>query len=118
MEDNFTKFTSSNCSDTVFNLSHRVLFDTEIKTTEKSSDYAPIQRKINEPELRIDFNKSLCCMRIKWHYKKNLIQILTTYQSLLPNLHGNHSMVVLFWKFSLIQVDSGLFQAMENPKGY
>ena len=37
------------CSDTIFNLSHRVLSDTEIKILEKGLDFAPIQRKINEP---------------------------------------------------------------------
>ena len=30
------------CSDTVFNLSHRVLTETEIKVLEKGLDYAPI----------------------------------------------------------------------------
>ena len=37
------------CSDTIFNLSHRVLSDTEIKILERGLDFAPIQRKINEP---------------------------------------------------------------------
>ena len=39
------------CSDTVFNLGHRVLTETEIKVLEKHLGYAPIQKKINEPEL-------------------------------------------------------------------
>ena len=46
------------CSDTVFNLSHRVLTEIEIKVLEKGLDYAPIQKKINEPELRKDFLSS------------------------------------------------------------
>ena len=58
--DNITENTSSNrlkghfCPDTIFNLSHRVLFDAEIKI-EKGLDFAPIQRKINELELRKNF---------------------------------------------------------------
>ena len=40
------------CSHTVFNLSKKVLTDIEIKVLEKGLDYAPIQNKINEPELR------------------------------------------------------------------
>ena len=36
--------------DTVFNLSRKVLTDTEIKVLEKGLDFAPIQRKLNEPE--------------------------------------------------------------------
>ena len=43
------------CSDTVFNLSSKVLTDTEINILEKGLDFAPIQNKINQPELRKDF---------------------------------------------------------------
>ena len=39
-------------SETIFNLSHRVLTDAEIKILEKGLDFAPLQRKINEPELK------------------------------------------------------------------
>ena len=45
------------CSDTVFKLSHRVLTETEIKVFEQDWDYAPIQMKINEPELRKYFSE-------------------------------------------------------------
>ena len=41
------------CSETIFNLSNRVLIHTEIK----GLDFAPIQKKLNEPELRSDFNE-------------------------------------------------------------
>ena len=34
----------------MFNLSNRVLTDIEIKVLEKGIDFAPIQRKINEPD--------------------------------------------------------------------
>ena len=43
----------------MFNLSNRVLTDIEIKVLEKGLDFAPIQRKINEPELRQDFAEFL-----------------------------------------------------------
>ena len=36
----------------MFNLSSRVLTDIEIKVLEKGLDFASIQKKINEPELR------------------------------------------------------------------
>ena len=39
------------CSDTIFNLSQKALMDSKIKVIEKGLDYAPIQSKINEPEL-------------------------------------------------------------------
>ena len=45
------------CSDAVFNLSHRVLTETEIKVLEKGLDYVPIQKKLNELELRKDFSE-------------------------------------------------------------
>ena len=51
------------CSNTLFNLSHRVLTETEIKVLEKGLDYAPIQEKINEPEFRKDFSEFCQCMR-------------------------------------------------------
>ena len=35
---------------------------------EKGLDYAPIQRKINEPELRHHFN-DFCRMHLKWHFR-------------------------------------------------
>ena len=43
------------CSDTVFNLSNKVLTEDEIKVLEKGLDFAPIQKKVNKPELRQDF---------------------------------------------------------------
>ena len=73
--DNITEITSSNglkryfCSDTIFNLSHRVLSDAEIKILEKGLDFAPIQRKINDSELRKDFGEFFCRMRIKSHFR-------------------------------------------------
>ena len=56
------------CSETIFNLSNRVLSDAEIRVLEKGLDYAPIQRKINQPELRHDFNDFCRRIRLKWHF--------------------------------------------------
>ena len=53
------------CSDTVFNLSNKVLTEDEIKVLEKGLEFAPIQRKVNEPELRQDFENFCRRMRIK-----------------------------------------------------
>ena len=57
------------CSDTVFNLSGRVLSESEIKVLEKGLDFAPFQRKVNEQELRRDFQEFCRRMRIKWHFR-------------------------------------------------
>ena len=51
-----SRLTGCFCSETIFILSHSVLTDAEIKVSEKGLDFAPIQRKINEPELKDDFN--------------------------------------------------------------
>ena len=53
------------CSDTIFNLSGRVLSESEIKVLEKALDFVPFQRKLNEPELRRDFQEFCRPMRIK-----------------------------------------------------
>ena len=57
------------CSDTIFNLSRKVLTDSEIKVLEKGLDYALIQSKINEPELRNDFKEFCRGMRLKWYFR-------------------------------------------------
>ena len=57
------------CSDTVFNLSRRFLAEKEIKVLGKGLNFAPIQNKINKPELRTDFNEFCRRMRIKWYFK-------------------------------------------------
>ena len=44
-----------------------MLTDTEIKVLEKGLDFALIQHKINEPELRRDFNE-FCRMHVKWDF--------------------------------------------------
>ena len=60
-----TRLTGYFCSETVFNLSNRALSEAEIKVSEKGLDYAPIQNKINEPELMNDFNEFCRKMRLK-----------------------------------------------------
>ena len=45
--------------DNVFNLSNKVLSDTEIRVFEKGLDFAPVLNKLSEPELRRDF-KEFC----------------------------------------------------------
>ena len=61
--------TSYFCSDTIFNLGNRVLSDNGIKVLEKGLDFKPLQRKINDPELRSDFREFCRRMRIKWLFR-------------------------------------------------
>ena len=57
------------CSDTIFNLSRKILTDRDIKVLEKGFDYAPLQSKLNEPELRNYFEGFCRRMRLKWYFR-------------------------------------------------
>ena len=67
-----TRLTGYFCSETVFNLSNRALSEAEIKVSEKGLDYAPIQNKINEPELMNDFNEFCRKMPLKWYFRNEV----------------------------------------------
>ena len=60
------------CSKTVFNLSQRVLSEIEIQVLEKRLDFAPIQKSINGPELRKDFEEFSWRMRIRWNFRDQI----------------------------------------------
>ena len=64
------------CSEAIFNFSHRMLTDIEIKNLEKGLDFAPIQRKMNGSELTRDFNKFCRRMRLKKHLMKHQLSRL------------------------------------------
>ena len=49
-----------------------MLTDTEIKVLKKGLDLVPIQKKLNEPELRSDFIEFCRRMRLKWHFRDEL----------------------------------------------
>ena len=63
------RLSGSFVSDTVFNLSTKVVTDTEVKVLKKGLDFAPIQRKLNEPELRRDLKDFCRRMRVKWYFR-------------------------------------------------
>ena len=57
------------CSDVVFNLSHKVLTDTEISVLNKGLGFSPTPFSINEHKLRNDFNEFCRRMRCKWYFR-------------------------------------------------
>ena len=77
------------CLETIFNLSHRVLTNTEINVLEKGLDFAPIQRKINEQELRSDLTNFVveCAKSVIFGMS---LKILMKHQLLHLNQHGIH----------------------------
>ena len=60
------------CNKWVFNLSKKVLTGTEIRVLEKGLDFAPIQKSLNEPELRKYFEEFFRRIRCKWHFRNEL----------------------------------------------
>ena len=106
------------CSDTVFNLSKRVLSETEIRILEKGLDYAPIQRKINEPELKSDFEEFCRSMRIKWHFRNEPSENFSEIPSFRPKSYwkppkGNPNLEMF-----LSKVEQDLFKTIETPTRY
>ena len=88
------------CSDTVSNLSQKVLTDTEIRILEKGLDFAPIQNKINEPELRTDFEEFCRRMRTRWHLRNEPTPEFSETPVFQSNLPGNHLWVTLMLRCS------------------
>ena len=61
--------TGSSVSDYVFNLSKKVLSQTEINVLEKGLGFSPTSSFINEADLRNDFNEFSRKMRCKWYFR-------------------------------------------------
>ena len=50
----------------------KVLTDTEINILEKRLDFAPIQNKINQPEMTKNFEEFCRRVRIKWYFRNDI----------------------------------------------
>ena len=57
------------CIDTVFNLSQKVLTETEIKVLERGLGFVPTPNLINEAVLRRDFEDFSRNMRCRWYFR-------------------------------------------------
>ena len=82
----------------------------EIKVLENSLDYAPIQNKIKEPELKQDFE--FCRkMHLKRCFRNEPTPEISTTPAFVEtwNLRGNHPAAVRVWSF-LNQVEKDLFK--------
>ena len=64
-----SRLTGYFCSNTVFDLSRKILSDTETKILEKGLDDGPIQNKVEDPELREDFDEFSRKIRLKWYFR-------------------------------------------------
>ena len=106
------------CSDTVFNLSKKVLTDIEIKVLEKGLDYAAIQNKINEPELRKDFEGFCRRMRLKWNFRKEPTPSFSEKPVFAPKLTWKAPKVDPNLEVFLSQVERELFEIANTSLGY
>ena len=106
------------CSDTVFNLSGRVLSESEIKVLEKGLDFAPFQRKVNEPELRRDFQEFCRRMRIKWHFRNEISEDFSEVPAFSPKSSWNPPQGHPNLEVYLSQVENELFSIADEPIRY
>ena len=64
------RLSGSFLSDAAFNLSRKVLTDTEVKLL--GVDFASIQMKFNESELQRDFKNFYRRIRLKWYFMEEI----------------------------------------------
>ena len=115
---NKTRLSGYFCSDTVFNLSRRVLTEIGIKILEKGLDYAPIQNKINEPEVKQDFEEFCRKMRLKWHFRNEPTPELSTTPAFNPKSTWKSPNGSPNLELSLSQVEKDLFEMSKTTLGY
>ena len=106
------------CSDIIFNLSHMVLSDAEINVLEKSLDFAPIQRKINEPELREYFEKFCRRISVKRHFWNEPSESFSNKPACSPKSNWKPPEGHPNLKVFLSQIENKLFKTVETPLGY
>ena len=106
------------CSDTVFNLRNKVLTEEEIKVLEKGLDFDPIQRKVNEPELRQDFENFCRLMRIKWHFRNEPSDNFSERPTFLPKSSWKPPLGHPNLEVFLGQVVNELFEITKEPTCY
>ena len=106
------------CSETVFNLSKKVLTEAEIKIFEKGLDYVPIQSKANEPELRSDLALFRRRMRLKLYFRNESTPDFSEKPSFKPESSwiaptGHRNLEV-----SLSELEKQAFKIVDSKLGY
>ena len=106
------------CSNTVFNLSGSVLSESEVKVLEKGLDFAPFQRKVNEPELRIDFEEFCRRMGIKSYFRNEISENFSEVPAFSPKSSWNPPQGHPNLEVDLSQVENELFSIADEPIRY
>ena len=106
------------CSNTVFNPSGSVLSESEVKVLEKGLDFAPFQRKVNEPELRIDFEEFCRRMGIKSYFRNEISENFSEVPAFSPKSSWNPPQGHPNLEVDLSQVENELFSIADEPLRY
>ena len=92
--------------------------DTEIRILEKGLDFASIQNKVNEPELRSDFEAFCRRMRTKRHFRNEPTKEFSETPAFSPKSTWKppiaHPNVEVF----ISQIEHEIFKEVQTPLGY
>ena len=84
LEPDSDRIKGSFSSDSVFNMSKKVLSKTEIKVLEKGLGFSPILSFINEADLQRDFDDFARKMRCNWYFRNESQDILSEVSTYKP----------------------------------
>ena len=87
--------------------------DTEIKILEKGLDYAPIQNKVNELELRQDFDEFSRKMHLKWFFRNEATEDFSEtsyFRCRLGKLHKD----MLVWNYFEVKLRENYLRYLKN----
>ena len=105
--------------ETAFNLNNRAaLSDEEIKVLEKELDYVPIQNKINEPELRNDFNEFCRKMPLKGYFRNEVTSNFSKVLAFRPKSTWNPPKGQPNLEVFLCEVEKESFTVADSKLGY
>ena len=109
------------CLDTVFNSSDRVLAESEIRVLEKGLEFAPFQRKVNEPELRRDFVKFCRLKRVKWYCQNEIFKNFSEVPAFFPKSSWNqpqgHPNLEVYLSLGKLYLLPKIHKCIENVPG-
>ena len=100
--------------ETIFNLSHRVLTDAEIRVLEKGLNFALKQGLINGAELKQDFNDFCRRMCLKLYFRDETQELSEIPAKFTWNLRKGHPCLEVF----LSQLENNLFEITKQELSY
>ena len=98
----------------MFNLSQRVLSEIEIHVLEKGLDFVLIQKSINEPDLRKDFEDFSRIMHIRWNFRDQPCDDFSDKPTLRPKSNWKPPPVHPGLELFLSQLEIEIFNSLLN----